>query len=80
MALPVLLYVADIGMSPRIGFQHRSTLNASSSNGHRGRLHAIAHRDEHSLQQRAAENFKFILLLHSRFEHRLHRCVFVIFI
>ena len=83
MALPVTLYLADIGMSPRICSQRRCTLNASStfsSDGHRSRLHIIAHRDGHSLQQRATEDLKLILLLHSRFERRLHRCVFVLFV
>jgi hypothetical protein len=51
----------------------RSTL--SFRNRDRGSLHPDAHRDECCLQQGARENHKLFLLLHSRVECCLHRCV-----
>jgi hypothetical protein len=78
LAFPVLLYVADIGMPPLVLFPARTNADPTfTSNGHRGSIHTIARRDERCLQQPSTENLQLILLLHSRFECCLHRCVFV---
>ena len=41
----------------------------------RGSLYSVAHRAGYCLQQGARANLKLFLLLHSRLEYCLHRCV-----
>ena len=53
------------------------SLNASFSDRDRGGLYLVARRNECCLQPEARENHKLILLLHSRLERRLHRCVYI---
>lgn len=78
LAFPILLYVADLGMPPLISFPARTDTDSTfPSNGHRGSIHTIARRDGRRFQQPSTENLQLVLLLHSRIECCLHRCVFV---
>jgi hypothetical protein len=54
------------------------SLNASFSDRDRGGLYPVARRNECCIQPEARENHKLILLLHSRLERRLHRCVIAV--
>jgi hypothetical protein len=78
IVLPIILYIADIGMPPHRP-QPRSTLNAifgaSFSDRDRGNLYPVARRREYCIQPEARANHKLILRLHSRLECCLHRCV-----
>ena len=76
--LPVILYIADIGMPPHHS-QRRGTLNVISGTSFSDRdlvnLYPVARRAEYRLQPEARANHKLILRLHSRLECCLHRCV-----
>ena len=74
IVLPVILYIADIGMPPPIHPQRRVILNANFfRNRYRSSLHAVARRAGYRLQQDARANHKLVLRLHSRLECCLHR-------
>jgi hypothetical protein len=78
IVLPILLYIADIGMPPNHP-QCRGTLKrhfgTSLRYRDRGTLYPVARRDGYCLRPEARANHKLILRLHSRLECCLHRCV-----
>lgn len=82
IVLPVILYIADIGMPPYHP-QRRRTLNAifrtSFRDRDRGSLFLVARWAGYRLQPEARANHKRILLLHSRLECCLHRYVSCIY-